>query len=96
MTTTVYQKFVSKYAETFTLIEITDGADYATNEIVPTAKVAKLGEDELVELLEDLRDSKNERASWSDDEDEFDEEDARAAYHQKWDEINSDLDNMGV
>jgi hypothetical protein len=96
MTTTVYQKFVSKYAETFTLIEITDGADYTTNEIVPTAKVAKLDEDELVELLEELRDSKNEKASWSDGEEDFDEEDARAAYHQKWDEIDSNFDNTGI
>lgn len=96
MTTTVYQKFVSKYADTFTLIEIAHGPEYATTKIVPAAKVAKLDEDELGELLEELRDSKNEKASWSDGEEEFDEEDARVAHHQKWDDIDSYFDNMGI
>lgn len=95
MTTTIYQKFISRYAEIFTLVEI-EGGDETTVEIVPAAKVAKLDEDELCELITELRDSDNERASWSDGEEEFDEEDARAAYHQKWDEINSSLDKAGL
>lgn len=93
MTTTVYQKFISRYADTFTLIEITHGPEYATTEIVPAAKVAKLDEDDFSELVEELRDSRNEKASWSDGEEDFDEEDARTAFHQMWDDINNDFDN---
>ena len=96
MTTTVYQKFVSRYAETFTLLEMTEGTDFCNIEVLPCAKVSRLSEDELAELVNELLDSRNEKANWSDDEDEFDEEDARATYHQKWDEINSDLDKMGM
>ena len=96
MTTTIYQKFISRYAETFTLIEMEEGTEYATVEIVPSAKVAKLDEDEFSELVEELRDSGNEKASWSDGVEDFDEEDARAAYHQKWDEINSFYDKTGM
>jgi len=96
MTTTVYQKFVSRYAETFTLVEMTEGTDFSNIEVLPCAKASRLSEDELEKLVNELRDSGNEKASWSDGEEEFDEEDARAAYHQKWDEINSDLDKMGV
>jgi hypothetical protein len=75
---------------------MTDGAEYATTEIIPSAKVAKLSFDEYDDLFNELLDSENEKASWSDGEEDFDEEDARDAYHQKWDEINSDLDNMGL
>lgn len=95
MTTTIYQKFISRYAETFTLVEIEEGAE-TTVEIVPAAKVAKLDEDQLCELITELRDSENERSSWSDGEEEFDEEDARAAAHQKWDEIDSFFDERGL
>lgn len=96
MTTTVYQKFVSRYLETFTLVEMTEGTDFSNLEVLPCAKASRLSEDELEKLVNELRDSGNEKASWSDGEEEFDEEDARAAYHQKWDEINSYLDEMGM
>lgn len=97
MITTIYQKFISRYAETFTLIDMTDGKDYIHSEIVPSERVAKMTEEEIYELFNELMDSENEKASWSDGEEEpFDEEDARAEYHQKWDEINSTLDNMGM
>ena len=94
MTTTIYQKFISRYAETFTLIDMTDGKDYIHSEIVPAAIVAKLSEEEFDDLFNELMDSRNEKASWSDGEDEFDEEDARAAYHQKWDEIDHSCDKL--
>lgn len=96
MKTTIFQKFISRYADTFTLIEITHGPEYATIEIVPAAKVGKLDEDDFLELVEELCDSRNEKASWSEGEEDFDEEDARAAFHQDWTEINSDLDKMGM
>jgi hypothetical protein len=96
MTTTIYQKFISRYAETFTLIEMEEGTDYATVEIVPSSRAAKLDEDEFAELVEELRDSRNEKATWSDGEGPFDDEDARSAYHQKWDAINSSLDERGL
>lgn len=94
MTTTIYQKFISRYAETFTLIEMTDGNHFVQSEIIPAAEVAKLSEEELDALFNELLDSEYEKASWSDGEEEFDEEDARAAAHQKWDEIDSFFDNM--
>ena len=96
MTTTIYQKFISRYAETFTLVEIEMGAGYTMMDIVPAKKVAKMSEEEYELLCTELLESENEKASWSDGEDEFDEEDARAAYHQKWDEINSDMDKVGM
>lgn len=96
MITTVYQKFISRYAETFTLIEMTDGKDFLQSEIIPAAKVAKLSEEEIYDLFNELLDSENEKASWSDGEEEFDEEDARADYHQRWSEIDSHMDEMGI
>ena len=96
MTTTIYQKFISRYAEIFTLIDMTDGKDYIHSEIIPAARVTKMTEDEYDELFNELMESENEKASWSDGEEEYDEEDARAAYHQKWDEINSSMDNAGL
>lgn len=97
MTTVIFQKYIGRYAETFTLIEMYGGDDYCTSEIIPSGKVSKLNEEAFEELLNELRDAENEKASWSDGEEEsFDEEDARASYHQKWDEINSDLDKMGM
>ena len=97
MITTVYQKFISRYAETFTLIDMTDGKDFIQSEIIPSERVAKMTEEEFDDLFNELMDSENEKASWSDgEEDSFDEEDARAEHHQKWDEINSTLDNMGM
>lgn len=96
MRTTVYQKFISRYAENFTLVEITEGTEYNHMEILPSAKVAKLSQEEFEDLLQELLDSSNEKASWSDGEDAFDEEDASAADHLKWDEINSAMNNAGM
>lgn len=96
MRTTIYQKFVSRYAETFTLVEMTDGKDFLQSEIIPAAIVAKLSEEEFDDLFNELMDSRNEKASWSDGEEEFDEEDARSAHHKKWDEIDSAMDNAGI
>ena len=97
MTTTIYQKFISRYAETFTLIEMTDGKDFIQSEIIPAARVAKMTEEEFDNLFNELMNYENEKACWSDGEEEsFDEEDARSAYHDKWQEINSDLDNRGL
>ena len=96
MTTTIYQKFISRYAETFTLVEIEMGAGYTMVDIVPAQKVVKMSEEEYELLCTELLESENEKASWSDGEDEFDEEDARAAYNQKWDEIDSAMNNAGM
>lgn len=74
MITTVYQKFVSRYAEIFTLIDMTDGKEHIHSEIIPSEKVAKLSEEEFDELFNELFDSENEKASWSDGEDAFDED----------------------
>lgn len=41
MTTTVYQKFISRYADTFTLIDMSEGTEFSKIEIVPSDKVAK-------------------------------------------------------
>lgn len=96
MITTVYQKFISRYAETFTLIDMTDGKDFVQSEIIPAAKVAKLSEEEFDDLFNELLDSENEKASWSDGEEEFDDEDARSYYNQRWSEIDSHMDKMGL
>lgn len=72
MTTTIYQKFISRYAETFTLIDMTDGDDYIHSEIVPAAVVAKLSQEEYDDLFNELLDSNYEKVSWSDGEDEID------------------------
>lgn len=94
MTTVIFQKYIGRYAETFTLIEMYGGDDYCTAEIIPSGKVSKLNEEALEELLNELRDAENEKASWSDGDEEFSEEDARSGYHQKCDEIDSFFDKM--
>lgn len=96
MTTTIYQKYVSRYAKTFTLIEMTDGKDYIHSEIIPSKIVAKLSEEELDELFNELFDSACEKAGWSDGDDSDDSEDAAAAFHAKWSEIDSAFDKMGM
>lgn len=95
METTIYQKFVSRYAEIFTLVEMSEGDDYHNVEIIPADKVAKMSEAEVEELIDELTNWQNEKASWNDGYEEFNDEDTRTAYHQKWDEIDSDLDNRG-
>ena len=94
MITTVYQKFVSRYAETFTYIENFDGEEY-TGEMIPSSKVAKLTEEDFEELLNEVRSSENEKASWGECEYENDE-DLRASHSQKWQEIDSFMDKMGI
>ena len=64
MITTIYQKFISRYAETFTLVEMWDMQDFCECEIIPSAKVAKMSEEELDTLLDELRNWQNEKASW--------------------------------
>lgn len=94
MITTVYQKFVSRYAETFTYVEKFDGDDYA-GEMIPSAIVSKLNEEDFEELLNEVRSSENEKASWGECEYE-DQEDSRASHSQRWQEIDSFMDNMGI
>lgn len=94
METTIYQKFVSKYAATFTYVENFDGMEYE-GEMIPSAIVEKLDADAFEELLCEVRSSENEKASWGECEYE-DKEDARNAYHQKWQEIDSFYDNTGM
>lgn len=96
MKTTIYQKFISKYAEIFTLVEMSEGEDFNRVDITPSNKVTAMSEEEFESLVNELLNSENEKASWSDGEDEFDEEDARAESHQKWDEINDSLDAQGL
>lgn len=94
MITTIYQKFVSRYAEIFTMVEMTEG-DSCQAEIVPAAKVAKMDKYELEGLLAELRHYECEKASWGED-DSFDEEDARTAFHQRWEGIDQFMDERGL
>jgi hypothetical protein len=66
METTIYQKFVSRYAEIFTLIEMSEGNDFHKVDIVPAGKVAKMSEEEIEELVDELINWENEKASWTD------------------------------
>lgn len=68
--TTIYQKFIPKYGETFTLIDMTDGKDYIHSEMVPADIVSRLNDEEFDELFNELLDSDNEKASWNDDEED--------------------------
>lgn len=65
MTTTIYQKYVPRYAETFTLISI-DYGDDEFMEIVPHARVAKMSQEEVFDLYMELVSWQNEKASWED------------------------------
>lgn len=94
METTVYQKFVSRYAETFTYIENFDGEEY-TGEMIPSAIASKLNEEDFEELLNEVRSSENEKASWGECEYE-DQEDLRTSHSQRWQEIDSFMDKMGM
>ena len=64
LTTTIYQKYISRYADYFTLIEMEDDNEYHVVEIIPSAKVAKLTEDEFEELQDELMNWQNEKASF--------------------------------
>lgn len=63
MKTTVYQKFISKHAEYFTLIEIEYG-DATHVEILPSERVTKMSEEEIEVLTDELMNWQNEKASW--------------------------------
>lgn len=95
MITTIYQKFISRYGETFTLVDMTDGGDYIQSEIIPAARVAKMTEEEVDDLFSELFQSENEKASWGEAE-AFDEEDARAGAALERQEVDSFFDNMGM
>jgi hypothetical protein len=64
MTTTIYQKFIARYADYFTLVEMSDGTDFYKAEIVPANKVAKMSGKEIGELIDELRFWQNEKATW--------------------------------
>jgi hypothetical protein len=63
MTTTIYQKFISKYAETFTLVERCD-EDYHSIEILPTAVTDKMSQDDVFDIVDELMFWQNEKATW--------------------------------
>ena len=62
ITTIIYQKFVSRYADVFTLIERTD-AETSLVEIAPFKKTSKLPLCEFEALVEELKDWRNEKAN---------------------------------
>ena len=66
MTTTIYQKYISRYAETFTLVERCDD-DFHSAEILPTHKTSKMDSDELFDLMDELLFWQNEKASWEEE-----------------------------
>ena len=65
MKTTIYQKFVSRYAETFTMVEIRYDDDTFC-EVVPHAAVSKLKGMEFCELVTELVHYENVKAEWED------------------------------
>jgi hypothetical protein len=68
MTTTIYQKYVSRYSEVFTLVCI-DYGDDEYMEITPHAKAQEIlyrSVAEFSELVAELQFWQNEKASWED------------------------------
>lgn len=66
MTTTIYQKFVARYGETFTLISIDYGEDEYV-EIIPHAKALEIKQSSVAEfakLVAELQFWQNEKATW--------------------------------
>ena len=63
ITTTIYQKFISRYADVFTMIERMDG-ETSVVEIAPFTRTSKMSEDEYEALVDELRDWRCEKASW--------------------------------
>lgn len=61
--TIIYQKFVSRYADVFTMIERMDD-ETSVVEIAPFARTSKMSEDEYEALVDELRDWRYEKASW--------------------------------
>lgn len=65
-------------------------------EILPYQRVARMDADEYDALVQELYSSENEKASWDDGEEAFDEEDARAGAALERQEIDSFFDEMGM
>ena len=63
MKTTIYQKFIARYGETFTMVCI-DYGDAEVCEIMPHAIVAKMNAMEFAELTTELMFWQNEKATW--------------------------------
>lgn len=64
MTTTIYQKYIARYSEIFTLVDMNDGIDFIHSEILPSYMVAKMTDEEYDELFNELMDDKNKKSSW--------------------------------
>lgn len=64
MKTTIYQKFIARYGETFTLVNIDYDGDGELTEIVPHSIVSKLNQVEFIDLVTELMFWQNEKASW--------------------------------
>lgn len=65
MNTTVYQKYISRYAETFTLVERYDEEeDFYSTEVLPTSVTSKMNRDELFAVINELMFWQNEKATW--------------------------------
>ena len=67
MTTTIYQKFVSRLNTTITLVNI-DYGDDEYMELLPYEITKKLSPMERVELMSELIFWQNEKANWESDE----------------------------
>lgn len=66
MTTTIYQKYVARYSDVFTLVNIDYGEDEYM-EIIPHAKALEIKQrsvKEFVELVAELQFWQNEKATW--------------------------------
>lgn len=63
MTTTIYQKYIARYSDFFTLVCIDYGDDEHL-EIIPHAKASRLNQEEYFELAMELTSRQNEKAYW--------------------------------
>lgn len=64
MTTTIYQKFIARYADYFTLVEMSEGADFHRAEIIPSDKVARMSDKEVQQIIDELMFWQHEKATW--------------------------------
>ena len=66
MTTTIYQKYIARYSETFTLVNI-EYDDGEVAEIVPHSKASEImrrSVKEYTDLVSELMFWQNEKATW--------------------------------
>lgn len=66
MTTTIYQKYIARYSDFFTLVSI-DYGDAEYMEIIPHAKAQEIKDrsvTEFCELVTELQFWQNEKATW--------------------------------